>query len=237
MELRQYWNVIWRRRWLVLAIVLLTAIISGAMFLRAPLTYQADSRFITRQAPNSSGAEQYLFVNQPNGYWIGSEFLVDDYVEVVKSDAFAASVLAITGDKLTLGKTTATITRDNIKAAIDADRKARELHVMVKGYTRDETKLLSDAVATVLTELRFKPIKGQMVDDKPIFSQIDEATPDTIQSSRSKELINAIVRVIIGLAVALVLAFLLEYLDTSVRDESDARRVLDLPVLGAIPRA
>jgi capsular polysaccharide biosynthesis protein len=39
-----------------------------------------------------------------------------------------------------------------------------------------------------------------------------------------------------GLVLALALAFLLEYLDNSVRDERDARRVLDMPVLGTIPK-
>ncbi len=40
----------------------------------------------------------------------------------------------------------------------------------------------------------------------------------------------------LGVVAAIVLAFLLEYLDNSVRDERDAKRILELPVLGAIPK-
>ena len=102
-------------------------------------------------------------------------------------------------------------------------------------HVNEDEAALARAAATVLTELRLKPIEGQRIDDKPVFTQIDGYQGD--ESSRAaKELTNAAIRVIIGLAVALALAFLLEYLDSSVRDERDARRVLDLPVLGAIPR-
>ena len=86
-------------------------------------------------------------------------------------------------------------------------------------------------------DAKFKPLNNsKMVDDKAVFSQIDEATLDDIKSSTAKEAINAAVRIIIGIAAALALAFLLEYLDSSIRDEQDARRVLDMPVLGTIPR-
>jgi capsular polysaccharide biosynthesis protein len=221
----------------VLAIIVLTILISGFMFLRTVKTYDAESKFITRQDPGATGVQSYMFVNQPNANWIGSEFLVDDYTQIVTSDAFAAGVLRIMGNQLTLGKTTQTVTRADIKAAIQADRKQRELHITVTGYSRDEAKQLSDAVGTVLTQLKLEPIKGQLADDKPVFTQIDEATPDTIKSSTSKDLINAVVRVVVGLAAAVALAFLLEYMDNSVRDERDAERVLGMPVIGTIPRS
>jgi capsular polysaccharide biosynthesis protein len=228
MELRQYWNVIWRRRWLVLAIVLLSALVSVVLYVRTQPTYEAQIRFITRQAPDAPGVETGLFLNQPNGYWIGSEFLVDDYTEIVKSDSFAKAVNDAIGGGMNVPL---------IKAYIDADRKNRELRLIITGRTRDEAQLLAEASAKVLTELRLKPVSGTMADDKAVFTQIDAASPETIKSSTSKDLINALIRFLIGLALALALAFVLEYLDNSVRDERDARNVLDLPVLGTIPRA
>jgi capsular polysaccharide biosynthesis protein len=227
MELRQYWNVIWKRRWLVLAIVLLTALVSVVMLLTTHQTYEAQIRFITRQAPESQGAQpSSLFLYQPDGPWIGSEFLVDDYTEIVKSDAFASAVNEAIGGGMNVPL---------IKAYIDADRKNRELRLIITGRTTDETRALAAGAAKVLTEVRLKPISGTLVDDKPVFAQIDGA--DSLTSSRSKDILNAVIRFVIGLAVALVLAFFLEYLDNSVRDEQDARKVLDLPVLGTIPRS
>ena len=51
MELRQYLNVIWKRRWLVLAILGLTVLISAFVFITAKLSYEAETKFITRQEP------------------------------------------------------------------------------------------------------------------------------------------------------------------------------------------
>src|SRR5690349_20577206 len=153
----------WRRRWLVLAIVLLTALVSVAMYLTTPRTYEAQIRFITKQAPDAPGVQSTLFVNQPNAYWIGSEFLVDDYTEIVKSDAFAQAVNDALGGGLNVPL---------IRAYIDADRKNRELRLIITGRTRDEAQRLAQASATVLTQLKLKPVSGAMADDKAVFTQI-----------------------------------------------------------------
>jgi capsular polysaccharide biosynthesis protein len=97
-------------------------------------------------------------------------------------------------------------------------------------------KSIADASGTVLADATMKPIQGNMVDDKGVFTQIDRAGVFNIASNRGKDLVNAIIRIIIALAAAIALAFLLEYLDNSIRDERDANRILDLPVLGAIPK-
>src|SRR5947209_20611640 len=103
MELRQYWNVIWKRRWLALAIVGLTTILSAYMALRASPSYEAEVRFITRQVPTPDSGQYVVFTFDRYYNWLGSEFLVDDYTLIVQSDAFARAVLGIMGDRLTLG--------------------------------------------------------------------------------------------------------------------------------------
>lgn len=259
MELKQYWNVIWKRRWLVLAIVVLAVLISAVMFLRTPKTYKAEMRFITRQLPTPDlpgspgmtgtlGTEIFTFNRYYN--WYASEFLVDDYTIIATSDAFANTVLDTMRKDLDAGqlkandpaKLRADIDKLNyldISKAneIDADRKNRELRLTITSGSPDMTRAIADASAQVLTQNLLKPLSGTLVNDQASFSQIDAATQDTIQSSTSRDVISAAVRVIIGLVVALALAFLLEYLDNSVRDEQDARRVLDMPVIGAIPRS
>jgi capsular polysaccharide biosynthesis protein len=237
MELRQYWHVIWKRRWLVLAIIGLTTILSAYMALRASPTYEAEVRFITRQAPTPDSGNYVVFTFDRYYNWYSSEFLVDDYTSIVQSDAFARAVLGIMGDRLTLGKGPGILTTADVKGAIEADRKNRELRVKVTATSRTEAREFSQAAAMVLTDAKMKPLRGTMVDDRPVFTQIDEATDDEIKSSRSKEVINAAIRIAISVAAALALAFLLEYLDTSVRDAREAESLLNMPVLGTIPRA
>src|SRR5262245_34971906 len=111
MELRQYWNVIKKRGWLVLAILGLTAIISGYMYFTAKLTYEGDVLFITRQEPSPDNPNSPGLTGPPNAMvftfnryynWFGSEFLVDDYTQIVTSDAFARSALSLLENEPTL---------------------------------------------------------------------------------------------------------------------------------------
>jgi capsular polysaccharide biosynthesis protein len=124
----------------------------------------------------------------------------------------------------------------DVKNAIESDRRHRELHLTITAPSAELAKAIADAAATVLTDARLKPVRGQLPDDRAVFAQIGRVGMDNIASSRGRDLLNAAIRVLIGVAAALALAFLLEYLDNSVRDEHDARTLLDLPVLGTIPR-
>ncbi len=257
MELRHYWNVIWKRRRLVLAIVLLVTAISGIMALTSGRSYQAETRFITRQEALETGAPTQFFTFENYYRYFSSEFLVDDYTQIVESDAFAVATLDVLRDSVAhnilarpdYGSLTQTaqdearraidkLTPEHIKGMLDTDRRHRVLRIMVTAPApKVLSKAVSDAAATVLADARLKPIQGAELSDRALFSQIDLASMEEIQSSTSREILTAIIRVLIGVVVALVLAFLLEYLDNSVRDERDARRVLDVPVLGTIPKS
>ncbi len=255
MELRHYWDVIWKRRKLVLVIVGLVTLISAVMLLTAKRTYEAEARFRTSQDPSADQVPQYFTFDRYYN-WFSSEFLVDDYTEVVKSDAFAAATLDVLHQNVAqnilarpdYGSLTpqaqeearvaiSKLGKENVKAMIETEREHRVLSVKITASPKVVAKALSDAAATVLADARMKPIQGPEINDRALFSQLDDASMIEIQSSTSREAIIAIIRVLIGVVVALALAFLLEYLDNSVRDERDARRVLDLPVLGTIPKA
>lgn len=272
MELKQYWNVIWKRRWLVLAVLLLVGIASAAILFTTERSFETDVWFITRQnniedtAGRPVSIEGQVIVTFDRNYyrWFGSEFLVDDYTQITESDAFAASVLDVMRNQFfpnqvmedlnnqaqaeglpmrgeedanRLRAAIAPLSVAAVKSSISSDRRHRELHLTITAPSAELAKAIADASAVVLTEARIKPIRGQMLDDKAVFAQIARVGMQNIASSRSKDILNAIIRLIVGLVAALALAFLLEYLDDSVRDERDARRVLDVPVIGTIPRA
>ncbi len=225
----------------MLIIVGLVTIISTYLFFKAPITFTGEDRFIARQEPSQDKPDVTIFTFDRYYNWFGSEFLVDDYTQIVQSEAFAKSMLStsvLANTPVILGRgSTDPLLPGMLRGVLEADRKQRELRVRITGTSIGETSELAKAVAMVLTDAKLKPISGQMVNDKPVFTQIDAATADQIKSSKSKEAINAAIRVAIGLVAALAFAFLLEYLDGSLRDERDAQRILELPVIGAIPRA
>ena len=63
----------------------------------------------------------------------------------------------------------------------------------------------------------------------------DQAEPAT-KPSRPKVVLNIILGVMAGLVLGIAFAYFLEYLDTSVRTMEDVERLLNLPVLGVVPR-
>src|SRR5437016_3331647 len=155
MELKQYWNVIVKRRWLVLIIVGLVTIISLYIFqpFRPGTSYEGEDRFIVRQVPSQDKPTVTVFTFDRYYNWFGSEFLVDDYTQIVESDAFAKSMLdtpILATKPVILGRgRTDPLTPSAIRGALQADRKQRELRVSVTGTSIEETSDRAKAVAMV----------------------------------------------------------------------------------------
>jgi capsular polysaccharide biosynthesis protein len=49
-------------------------------------------------------------------------------------------------------------------------------------------------------------------------------------------LLNIAIAVLVGLMAGIGLAFLLEYMDNTIKDEDDIERLLELPILGSIQK-
>ncbi len=77
-----------------------------------------------------------------------------------------------------------------------------------------------------------QPVEGAI--DRVRIEQLGEAGPAALPSAPRPKL-NAAAAAILGVALALVLAFALEYLDDTLRSAEDVRRHLDLPVIAGIP--
>lgn len=246
MELRQYWNVISKRRWVVLAIIVLAGLFSAYSFLTAPKKYRAETLFTVRQQVLSTERGQAGYSYDRYYIMLSSEYLIDDYTQIVESDAFGKAVLdtiraevpsggIVVSDTATLMADVDKLRPQDVSEAVGAERRHRELSLFAETTSRDLTKAIVEAGGIALTKGLVRPFRGTDTDE-PVFSEIDQVTYDQLTSSTSKEITNAIIRFVLGLVLALAVAFLLEYLDNSVRDERDARKILDLPVIGAIPR-
>lgn len=249
MELRQYWNVIWKRRWLVLGVIVLVAIISAVMFLTTGKSYRADVHFTSRWDPPVNtpvpGSDDYMFASYYN--WLSNEYLVDDYTKLITTQVFGQDVLNAAKQELAAGRPQGIVDSDKLTSDlgklkaqdvvdyIATDRSQRILRVSFGTPSKDLTLALLNASAIVITSGPIEPIRGA-IKDRPLFGQYDFIDPKNVQSNTSRDLTNAIVRIVLGIVAAVALAFFLEYLDRSVRDERDAARVLEMPVLGRIPR-
>jgi capsular polysaccharide biosynthesis protein len=70
------------------------------------------------------------------------------------------------------------------------------------------------------------------VDNVSILSQAQVS--DSPSPIKPNPTLNIAIAIVVGLMAAVGLAFLLEYLDTTMKTEEDIEAVLDIPILGVI---
>ncbi|MBC7224952.1 MAG: lipopolysaccharide biosynthesis protein, partial [Anaerolineae bacterium] len=97
MELRRYWAIVWRRWWLPVGLVALVLLMGLLWPQRAAPVYQASLRFTVGLQPEPRSGDYYTYDRYYT--WLTSEYIADDFSEVVKSQAFAQGVSARLADQ------------------------------------------------------------------------------------------------------------------------------------------
>ncbi|MFQ5945037.1 MAG: hypothetical protein ACE5NC_02150 [Anaerolineae bacterium] len=221
MELRHYWEIVVRRGWVVV-LVPLVALISWLVLRPAPTVgYQGTLRFMVGITPPEgplTGDELYSFE-------LASEFIVDDFAEVVKSRAFAQDVAARLLDE------GAEVQRCAIQGYA-VTRLHRILSVTISCPDRDEAVAIAQATQRALEEENARYFT-QLGARGALVTVIDPAIVTAVPPSL-RERLDLPIRLALGVLGGLGLAFLLDYLDTSIRTSRDAES-LGVPVLGRLP--
>ncbi len=228
MELREHWEIVRRRWWLPLALALLVGALSAVQMrlweARPPL-YSASMRLLVGVLP---AAEADATAYDPRYYgWLTSEYLVDDFTEVVRSALFAQQVSE------RLAEQAITVP----PGAIQGSAATGSLHrILTLGFTWPDAAQLEAIAAAAAAELS--------EDAADYFQQLGTAGAGvTLIDGPSvgavgpglREQLELPLRVLLALLVGLGLVYLLDYLDVSVRDEKSVA-ALGLPLLGSIPR-
>lgn len=125
---------------------------------------------------------------------------------------------------------------DLLQAEVDKLKEATRQHVSsaVEPYKQaqrdlDQQQSLLDALTVRLRQV----MAEKQLLESPV-RIISRADPPNYPTKPNKNL-NLAISVIVGLFVGIVVAFLIEYLDTSVKTMADAESLLGLPVLSVIP--
>lgn len=220
MELRRYGRIVLKRAWIIL--VLMGAVLLAWLVWRPqPATaFQAHMRFVVGVRPEPKG-DYYAYDRYYT--WLTAEYLVDDLAEVVKSRAFAAQVGEIAGLPVTAGA---------IQGATSAGKTHRVLQVTITWGDPAELGALANATVELLTH-RAGTFFAQLGSDAAVVSMIDP--PQIVGMGRSlRERLELPLRLLLAAAVGIALAFLLDYLDVTVRDREDLAG-LGVPILAEVP--
>jgi len=226
MELRSYCNIIWRRIWVVIALVLTVVVVS--LLLRDPAApvHQASLRFIIGVPPEPLRGDYYTY----DGYysWLASEYLADDFSEVVKSTAFATDVT----NRLKQDGETIQVPAGVIQGATVAEKQHRILSMYItwgnsaqlEGIANAAAKVLQEDASKYFTQLGEAQAQVHLI-DPPVVTQVPVSL---------RQRLDFPLRLVLALAAGIFLVFLIHYLDDTVCNPQEVEEI-GLAVLGTIP--
>ncbi|MBI4283649.1 MAG: hypothetical protein HY663_04180 [Chloroflexi bacterium] len=223
LEFKQYWIVIRRRLWLLIALTVIAGVASLLLSTwREPL-YTTSTRIVVGMPPESKPLTGDYFSYDSYYSLLSSEYLVDDFVEIIKSRAFADDIKSELGNvPIPLG---------TIESSRSATRTHRIVTLKIASKDREEAQLIVQAAVKVIDKKGkdyFAPLGGQ----QPLVRVID---PPSEPHASGRVFIDVGLRTLLGFMVGLGLIFVLHYLDTTIRLGEDAERWLSVRVLGEIP--
>lgn len=224
MELKAYWQVL-KRRWLLVLIPTAVVLVIGLVTYSPPGTaYNAGVRFIVGQEPSELAeiSDEERLAN-----WQTSEYIVNGLTDWVRGGQFAQLVserLAESGLNIDAGAIRGSIAADNTRS------------MMTLSMTFSDPAALEammNAAAEVLVEqneVGLPQLGGETAElvqlDEPIVNPISAGLFDQLQLP---------IRIVLAIGAGLGLAFLVDYLDPTVRDKKELEQ-MGLPVMGEIPR-
>jgi capsular polysaccharide biosynthesis protein len=231
LELREYWSIIRRRWWLPVAITLAALIASTAVGLRGAAAFKTDMRIAISTIPTPDPNATLYY--DPTYYSnLDSEYLADDMSEFMTSRAFADEVMR----ELATGSTPVDVDVITILNATRTKKTHRFIDVTITTSTLEQGEQIAGSISRILSDPAHLAIYLKAL--TAYNTQMTVVTPPvTHRANTIVGLISEIgLRTVIGVLVGIGLAFLIDYVDPSVRTREEAESLLQLPVLGQIPR-
>lgn len=221
MELETYWLILRRRWWFPALLLALVAILSLVTY-RAPApVYQATIRFTIGVSGNRAleGVDPILTAYQ------ASEYIRDDFVEILHSALFANDVNEnLKGADLAINKNV-------IAGAVEKQR--RILSMTITWGDEAQARVIANAAAKTLETQNAKYFQ-QLGSEGASVTIIDG--PDVAPVGPSlRERLDIPIRLALALAAGILLAFLVDYLDDTVRDARELEAI-GIKVMGEIPK-
>lgn len=228
MELRAYLAIL-RRRWLASILLPVLVALFSAVQLRpwqtpAP-SYSVSMRMLVGVLPlEDVDAAQY----DPRYYaWMTSEYLVDDFTEVLAAELFANAVNA------RLAEQDIAIPAGTIRAQANTGKQHRIIRLSFTWHDAEALQAIADAAVAELEENAASYFAqlgtqdaGVQIMDSPVVVPVGQSTRDRIEWP---------LRILLALIAGIGIAFLLEYLDDTVRRREELEE-MGLPLLVAVPR-
>jgi capsular polysaccharide biosynthesis protein len=220
MELIQYWRIVRSRWWLLGGLLLIVGVVSVATHDWSPtLMFSATFRFNVGLEPVPP--EDTVYEYNPLDVWQTSEYFMDDLASAVRGGDYARRVARRLGDEV------------NLAGAFSSATEHRDLTVTAVWGDSDQLARIVNEAVHVLQE-EGGELVGALGRARPTLRLIDP--PAVVPVGQSlKDKLDTPMRLGLALMAGVAGAFLMDYLDTSVRDSGEIE-ALGIQVLAQIPR-
>jgi capsular polysaccharide biosynthesis protein len=219
LDLRDIFEVIRKRFWMIVAITLAATILSGliSFFVLKPV-YEAKISIVISKAQEKTEKQQYDY-NDIMMY----QNLVKTYAEIAKSRTVAQKTI----DKLKIKDMTPEVLQGQITVTPQANTQIMDLKV------KNIVPIAAMNTVNVLADFFIQ-------ESKRIYPQgniqiIDNAVLPKSPVSPNKKL-NVAIAFFLGLMLSLGISFMMEFMDRTIKTEIDVEKYLDIPVIGIIPK-
>jgi capsular polysaccharide biosynthesis protein len=215
-SLKELLETLKKRLVMIILITMTAGLVSGIIsyFVLTPI-YQASTQILVNQAKSEQSVYSASEV-QTNLQ------LINTYNVIIKSPAILDKV----AEDLKLDMTAAQL---NGKITVGSEKDSQVVNISVQDSDPNMAAKIANKIAEVFqTEI----VKIMSVDNVSILAK---ATVAEDQSPiKPQPVMNVAIAIVVGLMAAVGLAFLLEYFDSTIKNEQDIEKILDLPILGVI---
>lgn len=217
LELKEYFKLLLKWMWLIIAVPLITTILAAyiSIFILEPVYEANTTLYVIHKSTGSEFSIAY------NDLLIGQQ-LVKDYKEIVKSRRITTKVI----EELELSNLTTSQLANKI--SVDAKKETRLIEIKVQDKDPQRAAEIANKVAEVFKEEVVEIMKVENI------NIVDNAIVP-VNPIKPRLLMNVAVAFVLGLLVAVGLAFVIEYFDDTIKSTEDVEHYLELTVLGTIP--
>lgn len=216
MELKEYLQILKKRFLLIVVVTVLATATAGVLsfFVLSP-SYKSDISVIINKAKDEAKSSQ-------------------NYNDIMMYQKLVKTYSTITTQRKVA---------EDVISKLNLDIKPKELIAMVSTAPKGDTQFLTITVnskdaskaAKIANQIAksLKEVSNDIMKEDNV-QLVDEAELPTKPDS-PKPYLNMAIAFFFGIMVSTGIAFLLEYMDNTVKSQEELEKLLDLPVLGAIP--
>ncbi|WP_062198005.1 YveK family protein [Massilibacterium senegalense] len=218
-SLKEIFETLKERFQLIVFITLFAVLVTGVVtyFFITPV-YQASTQILINQSQDSN--QPTLDVNQVRT----NVELINTYSVIIKSP----TILDKVNKELGLN-----MTSDELGAQLEvtSEQNSQVVNVVVNDTDPERAALIANTVAET-----FKNEISNIMNVNNVNILSKAKAGEDPSPVKPKPLLNMAIGLVVGLMLAIGLAFLLEYLDNTIKTEDDIMKNLEAPVLGVIAK-